>query len=456
MDAIRRYFRFDELGTDFKTEIIAGLTTFITMAYIIVVNPGILAGAVDADIVEAAGPEGVRGALVVATVIAAFVGTLLMALYARRPFAIAPYMGENAFVAFVVVGALNYSWRAAIAAVFVGGVIFIVITVLRLRTWLAGAVPTNLKYAFVVGIGLFLTFIGLKDCGIITHGPPGGLPVAMGRIISAQTLLAVFCLILMGALMIKKVKGAIIIAILATTVLGMALTLAGVAAQTPLPDRIIDVPPSVGPLLLRMDFAAILRIGFLPILLCIFLMDFLDTMGTLVGVSAKAGFLDEKGDLPELEKPMLADAVATVVGAAVGTTTTGTYIESASGIAAGGKSGFASVVTAVMFLAALFLCPVFTAIPAYAYGPALVMVGILMMGAVTKIDFGDMTELIPAFFTIVLMSFTGNIGVGMTAGFVLYPVLKLVTGRVREVHAGLWILSALSLLFFIFYPYGGG
>ena len=453
---MRKFFRFEELGTNYRRETIAGLTTFVTMAYIIVVNPGILHRAVDVDIIEqatgASDPAGIIPALMVATIIAAIVGTLLMGLYAKRPFAIAPYMGENAFIAFIVVGTLGFSWRAGLTAVLIGGVLFVLLTLLRLRSWLARAVPINLKFAFVIGIGLFLTFIGLVECGVVVPGP-GKPPVAMGRMVSPTVLLSIFCLVLMGALMVRRMPGAILVAILATTAVGWVTTAVGLTPDlAPLPEKVIGWHNPL-PLFCRFDFTTVLTVGFFPILLCVFLMDFLDTMGTLIGVSAKAGFLDEEGNLPEIEKPMLADAVASVVGAVVGTTTTGTYIESASGIEAGGRSGFAAVVTALCFVPFLFLGPVARAIPAYAYAPALIMVGILMMGAVTRINFDDMTELIPAFATVVLMSFTYNIGVGMTAGFVLYPVMKLITGRVREVPTGMWVLSALSLAFFVFYPY---
>ncbi len=488
---MRKFFRFEELGTNYRREIIAGVTTFVTMAYIILVNPAILAPAVSPDIVQqvardqgvaevtvtveqaegpvtvemarldtyrpevqaAVAPRFVKPALLVATIIAAVVGTLLMGLYAKRPFAIAPYMGENAFIA-AVVATTTFAWRSCLAGICVGGVMFVFLTLFRLRSWLARAVPLNLKFAFVVGIGLFLTFIGLVDCGIVAHGAKFGPPVAMGQLNSSGVLLSVFCLVLMGLLMVKRVPGAILIAILASTAVGMATTALGwTRGLAPLPEGIVAAPPSPGPLFLKFDFATVFTLGFFPILLCVFLMDFLDTMGTLIGVSAKAGFLDEDGNLPEIEKPMLSDALATVVGALFGTTTTGTYIESAAGIESGGRTGFSAVVTALCFVGTLFLWPLATAIPPYAYGPALIMVGILMMESVTRLDFKDMTELIPAFATIVLMSFTYNIGIGMTAGFVLYPLMKVITGRVQEVPTGMWVLSALSLAFFAFYPY---
>ena len=442
---MREFFKFEQFGTNYRREIIGGITTFLTMSYIIIVNPGIL---------EIAGIP--KGPSTVATIIAAVVGSLLMAFYAKRPFAIAPYMGENAFIAFTVVLSLGYSWQAGITSVFIGGVIFIIITIFGLRGWLANAVPSSLKYSFVVGIGFFLTFIGLIDTGIVIKEPtPGGaVPVMIGNLTSPQVLLALFSFLLMGILMIRKVKGSIMIGILATTVLAFASK--GIGFNLPdviYPGGFISKPPSIAAIAFQFRFAEVLTIGFLPILLTVFLMDFVDTIGTLIGVSARAGFLDEDGNLPEIEKPMLADALATVVGACCGTTTTGTYIESAAGIEEGGRTGFTTLVTAILFLLALFFTPILTAIPKCAYGPALIIVGILMIDSIKKINFSDMTELIPSFCTIILMSFTYNLGIGITAGLVTYPIIKLLAGRAKEVNLGAWILGAISLIFYIFYPY---
>ncbi len=432
---MRRYFRFDELGTNIRQEVIAGLTTFVTMAYIIIVNPKIL---------EAAGIP--FGPSMVATILSAFFGTLAMGLYARRPFAIAPYMGENAFIAFTVVKVLGYSWQTAIGAIFIGGVLFTIITVLRIRGWLANAIPEGLKIGFAVGIGLFLTFIGLNETGIVSLGVTGA-PVHVGNLKEPTVILAIMGFLLISILMIRNVKGAILIGILTITFLSFLLKTA------PLPDKWVSMPPSLSPIFLKLDIAGAITWGFFAVILTVFVMDFVDTMGTLIGVSYRAGLLDKDGNLPEIEKPMLCDALATVVGALLGTTTTGTYIESAAGIEAGGKSGLTAVVTAFMFLLALFFAPFFTVVPPYAYGPALIVVGMLMLSPITKIRFDDMTEVIPVFCIIVLMSFTYNIGIGMTAGFVVYPLMKLISGRVREVPTGLWILFGMSLLFFIFYPY---
>jgi len=432
---LERIFKLQEHGTNVKTEVIAGLTTFMTMAYIVVVNPAIL---------EAAGIP--KGPSMVATILSAFFGTLLMGVYAKRPFAIAPYMGENAFVAYTVVKILGYSWQTALGAIFIGGVLFTIITILKLRSWLANAIPKSLKYSFAVGIGLFLAFIGLNDGGIVQLGIPGA-PVRIGDIRSQAVLLAIAGILIIGILMVKKVKGSILIGMLGTTFLAFIF---GIAKP---PSQLVSLPPSLSPIFLKLDILGALSWGFFAVILTVFIMDFVDTMGTLIGVSARAGFLDENGNLPEIEKPMLADALATIFGALVGTTTAGTFIESAAGVEEGGRTGLTAVVTALLFLICLFFAPLFTSIPPQAYGAALVIVGMLMISVVTKIDFKDFTELIPSFFVIILMSFTFNLGIGITAGFVLYPVFKLVTGRWKEIHPGLWVLFVLSVLFYIFYPY---
>jgi len=432
---MRKFFRFDELGTSYRNEIIAGITTFITMSYIIIVNPAIL---------EAAGIP--RGPSTVATILTAVFGTLFLGVYSNRPFAIAPYMGENAFIAYTVVKVLGYSWQTALGAIFIGGVLFTILTLARIRSWLVDAIPESLKYSFAVGIGLFLTFIGLNETGIVSVGVPGA-PVKLGMMSNPTVLLAVLGFVIIGFLMLIRVHGAILIGMIAVTLLSYIFKI------TPLPDKFMSLPPSLKPIFLQLDIFGALTWGFFAVILTVFVMDFVDTMGTLIGVSARANLLDENGTLPEIEKPMLADSLATVVGSLLGTTTSGVFIESAAGIEEGGRTGFTSVVTAFLFLLALFFAPFLTAIQAFAYGPALIIVGLLMIEPVKRLDFGDYSELIPAFSTIVLMSFTYNIGIGMTAGFVLYPLFKILSGKWREIHPGLWILSGLSLLFYIFYPY---
>jgi AGZA family xanthine/uracil permease-like MFS transporter len=432
---IHRFFQIDEYNSSIKQEVIAGATTFITMAYIIIVNPKIL---------EAAGIP--FGPSMVATILSAFFGTLTMGIYAKRPFAIAPYMGENAFIAYTVVNVLGYSWQTAIGAIFIGGVIFTILTILKVRSWLANAIPESLKIGFAVGIGLFLTFIGLNETGIITLGVPGA-PVRVGNFHQPQVLLAISGFVLIGILMLKKVSGAILIGILSVTFISF------VFGVTPLPKEWVSMPPDISSILFQLDFAGALTWGFFAVILTVFVMDFLDTLGTLIGLAFRANLLDENGNLPEIEKPMLADSLATMVGALLGTTTTGAYIESATGIEAGGKTGLTAVVTALLFLLALFLAPFFTSIPSFAYGPSLIIVGLLMMSPITKLNFSELSDAIPVFTIIVLMSFTFNLGIGMTAGFVLFPIFKIMSGKANEVNIGLWILAFLSLLFFIFYPY---
>jgi AGZA family xanthine/uracil permease-like MFS transporter len=429
---IASYFKFQRHGTNFRREIVAGLTTFLTMAYIIIVNPAIL---------ENAGIP--RGPSTTATILAAVFGTVLMAFFANRPFAIAPYMSENAFIAFVVVKVMGYSWQTALAAVFFAGVAFTLLTLFKVRSWLAESIPLSLKCAFATGIGLFLTFIGLNETGIVTLGVAGA-PVKLGNLSQPSVMLAIFGLLFTVILMSRKVLGSIMIGIVVTTIASIALKV------TPLPQAFVSMPPDITPILFKLDFQGALTPAFFPIILTIFIMAFLDTVGTLLGLSMRADLLDENGNLPEIEKPMLADALATVVAPLLGTTTTGAYIESAAGIEEGGRTGFASLVTALFFLLALFLAPLFTVVPPHAYGIALIVIGSFMISPLKKIDFDDFTELVPAFLTIVLMIFTYNIGVGMTAGFITYPLMKGATGRIREMKSGMWVLALLSLSYFVF------
>ena len=432
---MHRYFDFSGNGTNYKQEVVAGFTTFFTMAYIIVVNPAIL---------EAAGIP--REASMSATILSAAFGTLVMGVYARRPFAIAPYMGENAFIAFTVVKVMGYPWQTALGAIFIAGVLFTILTVLRVRKWMAEAIPLNLKYSFAVGIGLFLTFVGLNEVGVVALGVPGA-PVCLGNLASSTVLLAIAGFLLMVWLTVKKVPGALMIGMLAITV---ASLLGGI---TSLPHRLIGLPKGLCAVAGQLDIAGALSPKAWPVILIIFVMAFVDTVGTLIGLSARAGFLDDDGNLPEIERPMLADAMSNLAAPLLGTTTTGAFIESAAGIEAGGRTGFTAVVVAMLFLLSLFLSPLFTIIPSHAYGPVLVLIGSFMIRPVGWLDFDDYTELIPAFLTITLISFTYNIGVGMTAGLLIWPVLKIITGRAREIPQPLWALAALSLLFYMFYPY---
>src|SRR5271166_996423 len=334
-----RMFAFDRYPTTVGRELVAGLTTFTTMSYIVVVNPAILS--------TAGIPEGPS---FVATVLIAALGCYLMAFYANRPFAIAPYMGENAFIAFTVCKVLGFRWQTALAAIFIAGVLFILMTVLHLRRWVVEGVPMSLRYSFAVGIGLFLTFIGLNETGLVRLGVPGA-PVQAGNLTSHPALVAMFGFVLIALLVIRKVPGAILLGIVITALVAF------VARTAAPPHGLVSIPPSVAPILWQLDFRGALTWRAFPIVLTIFIMAFVDTMGTLIGLSARAGFLDENGQLPQIERPMLVDAIATSLSPALGTTTAGAFVESATGIEAGGRTGFTVLVTGTCFLLTLFFAP---------------------------------------------------------------------------------------------------
>jgi AGZA family xanthine/uracil permease-like MFS transporter len=369
-----------------------------------------------------------------------------MGVWAKRPFAIAPYMGENAFIVFTVVKGLGFTWQVALGAILLAGILFTLLTLFRIRSWLANALPTSLKQSFAVGIGLFITFIGLNEIGVVTLGVPGA-PVALGALDRPATLLALGGFVLTAWLLAKRVTGALIIGIVATAVLSFA------TGVTALPTAVVSLPPSVAPLFGQLDVAGALTLKALPVVVIVFVMAFVDTIGTLLALSSRAGLLDADGNLPEIERPMLADALANIAAPIIGTTTCGAFVESAVGIEEGGRTGFTALVVAALFLLSLWFAPLLTAVPAHASGVAMVAIGILMMTPITSLETHDFTEWIPAFATIALMSFTFNIGVGMTAGLLLFPLLKLITGRGREVKAPMWVLAAMSLAFYLVYPY---
>jgi AGZA family xanthine/uracil permease-like MFS transporter len=415
-----------------RTEIIGGTTTFLAMAYIIVVNPAIL---------SAAGLP--VGASTVATIIVAAIGSLLMGLYAKRPIAVAPYMGENAFIAFGL-AALHVTWQQRLGSVFISGILFLIITFAGLRAWLANAISPSLKYSFGVGIGLFLAFIGLNETGIVTKAE--AVPVKIGNLRDPQVLLAVACFILIMTLLHRRIRGAILIGIASTAVAGILLGFGHA------PKAIVAMPYSLEPIALKLDITGVLRLSFLPILLTLFLMSFLDTLGTLVGVGAAGGMLDEEGNFPDIERPMTVDAIACIVAGLAGTSTSGAYIESATGIKEGARTGIAAITTGVLFALSLFFIPLIEPLQQlrFAYGPALIAVGVLMLESVKRIDFDDLTELVPAFVTITIMVFTYNIANGLTAGLVLYPLMKLLSGRVRELKPGAIALAVLCLIYYVF------
>lgn len=447
---LQDFFKLKEHGTNARTEIIAGITTFMTMAYIIVVNPLILSDA---------GMPG--GAVMVATCLAAAIGTFLMGFLANYPFALAPGMGLNAFFTYTVVLDMGLSWQAALAAVFISGIIFLLLTLTKAREAIVNSIPLSLKYAVSVGIGLFIALIGLKNAGIIVHNPAtGSLGLVNARYFTDENLmallpfgttfesimLAVFGLIITGALVVKRVKGSLLWGILATTAIGIPLGVVELGAGfSP-----VSMPPSISETLFAMDFEAVFKYGLIPIIFAFTFVDLFDTIGTLVGVSSKAGMLDEKGNLPKANRALLADSLATIAGATLGTSTTTTYVESASGVAEGGRTGLTAVTTGILFLLALFFSPLVGVIPSAATAPILIIVGIFMMEPVTKIDFSNYLEAIPAFFAIFMMPVAYSIAEGIVFGIIAYTVLRTLTGRAKDISLTMWILTGLFILrFFI-------
>lgn len=458
---LEKLFRLKENNTTLRTEVIAGFTTFITMAYIIFVNPNILrmagmnsAGALGDDaLAYNAFNDPVVGAVMVATVLSSALATLIMGLYANYPFALAPGMGLNAFFTFTVVIKMGYSWQSALGAVFVSGIVFIIITITGIREAIVNAIPLSLKNAVSAGIGLFIALIGFSNAGIVVSDP--ATIIGLGNLTEPHTLLALMGLAITGILMARKVKGAILLGIIITTLLGIPVGIVSIPEGfTP-----VSLPPSLTPTFMKLDFKELFNlsggagildavIGFLGVVLAFTYVDLFDTLGTLVGTGAKAGMLDKEGRLPRINKALMADAVGTSAGALLGTSTVTTYIESAAGIMEGGNTGLTSVVVSLLFLASLFLAPVAGLVPAAATAPALIIVGVLMMGAVREIDFSDFSEALPAFMTIVIMPFSYSIANGIAAGLVFYPLVKVISGRAREVHPIIYILAFLFVLRF--------
>ena len=429
---MEKYFKLSENGTNIRTEVIAGITTFMTMAYILVVNPGIL---------SEAGMD--FGAVFTATALATIVATVLTGLYARLPFAQAPGMGLNAFFAYTIVISMKYSWRFALTAVFLEGVIFILLTVLNIREAIIDSIPNNIKKSISVGIGLFIAFIGLVNSNIIVQ-PQSGVIVGLGDITKGAGFLAVIGIIITGILLAKNIKGALLLGIVATTLIGIPMGI------TKLPQSFVSLPPSIEPIFLKFEWENIFTLDMFIVLFTLLFMDMFDTVGTLVGVATKANLLDEKGRVPRAKEALLADAVGTTVGACLGTSTVSTYVESAAGVAEGGRTGLTALTTAFMFTIALILSPLFIAIPAPATAPALVLVGLFMISPIKEINFEDFTEAIPAFFTIIMMPLTYSISDGIVFGIVSYIFLKVFTGKAKEVTVATYIVGALFILkFFI-------
>ena len=425
---LKKLFGFDPGVMKVKTEIMAGVTTFLTMSYILAVNP---------DILSAASMD--RGAVFTATALAAAIATLVMAVMAKLPFALAPGMGLNAFFAFTLVQGMGFSWEAALAAVFIEGVVFILLTVFNVRELIVNAIPETLRHAISVGIGLFIAFLGLQKAGLIVADP--ATFVSLGEF-TPSTLLAVGGIIIGGVLVARRVRGALFYAILIVTALSIPL------GVTRIPENFsfVSLPHSLEPVFFKLDFHSLLSVNMLIAIFSLVFMDIFDTLGTLVGTANKAGMVEPDGSIPKLKPAMMADAIGTTAGALLGTSTTTTYAESTAGIAEGGRSGLTAAVVSVLFLVALFFSPFFLLVPGVATAGVLVIVGSFMFDAVVKIRFTDFTEAFPAFVTIIMMPLTYSIAEGIVLGLLSYVFLKLFTGKHRELNLTMYILAILCIL----------
>lgn len=430
---MERTFGLAALGTTVRTELVAGVTTFMTMAYILAVNPAILGDA---------GMD--RAALFTATALSATLATLFMALVAKLPFALAPGMGINAFFAYTVVIGMGHSWQTALTAVFLEGVLFVLLTALNVRELIINAIPLTLRHALSAGIGLFIAFIGLQNSGVITDSP--SVLVALGNVKSPTVLIALGGLVLTAALLVRRVKGALLFGMLAATVIGIPL---GVTRMPP--GNLVSLPPSLAPVFFKFDFKSVLSGDILVVLFTFLFVDMFDTVGTLVGVCDKAEMLDEKGNIPRVKQALFADAFGTLFGAVLGTSPVTTYVESAAGVAEGGKSGLTSLTVAGMFLLSLFLAPVFMMVPAAATAPALMIVGFFMMSPFQKIRFDDVSEALPAFVTLIMLPLTYSIADGIVFGMLSYVLVKLLAGKVRDVAPVTFILAVLFAVKLIFW-----
>lgn len=425
---LEKFFKLKENGTNIRTEVVAGITTFMTMAYILAVNP---------DILSAAGMD--KNALFSATAISAVIATLVMALVAKLPFALAPGMGLNAFFAFTVVKTMGYSWEFALTAVLLEGLIFIVLTAFNIREMIVNAIPRNLKYAISAGIGLFIAFIGLKNAGVIVDNP--ATLVSLVPDMNTNTVSVAFIgIVVTGVLLALKVKGALLIGIFVSAVAGIPL------GVTTMPESIVSAPPSLEPIMFKFDFSNIFSLEMLAVLFTFLFVDMFDTVGTLVGVTSKADMLTEEGKVPRVKSALFADAIGTTFGAMLGTSTVTTYVESASGVAEGGRTGLTALTTAGMFFLALFFSPLFLMIPGAATAPALFLVGLFMLSPIKNIDLDDITEALPAFFTIIMMPLTFSIADGIIFGMLSYVLLKLLTWKTKDISL---IMYALAVLFLV-------
>lgn len=427
---LQKIFGFNPQTMTVKKEIIAGITTFLTMAYILAVNPSILADA---------GMD--KGAVFTTTIISAIVGTAVMAIYAKLPYVLAPGMGLNAFFAYTIVLTMGYTWQFALTAVFLEGIIFIILTLTGLRQKIVDAIPLILRRAISPGIGLFIAFIGLKDAGIVSASDTTF--VTLGNLHSPAVLLACFGILITAVLMVRNVTGALLIGILITTIAGIPLGVTSISS-------IVDTPPSISPILLKFEWSNIWSVDMIVCIITFLFLDMFDTIGTLIGVSNRAGMVDENGRIINLGKAFMADAVGTTIGAMLGTSTVTTYVESASGVNAGGRSGLTAISSAACFAVALFLAPLFLAIPTQATAPALFLVGVMMMHDIRKIDFNDYVNAIPCFVCIVLMPLTYSISDGILLSVITYVLIRIFAGRWQELSVNMCIMALLFILKYAF------
>lgn len=437
---LNRVFKLKEHKTDIRTEIMAGITTFMTMAYILIVNP---------DILSATGMD--RGAVFTATAVSAAIATITMAFIANYPIALASGMGLNAFFAFVIAG--KYSWQIALTAVLIEGIIFIILSFFKFREAIVNGIPENLKYAVTVGIGLFITFIGLQSAGIIVGDE--NVLVALGDLKSLTVILSLIGLIGTIYMVHRNVKGALLWGILGTYALGVICQLTGLYVVDEaagmfslIPSKLVSLPPSISSIFMKFDFQGAFKLGFefIVIIFSFLFVDIFDTVGTLIGVASKGELLDEKGHLPRAKEALLADAVGTTVGACLGTSTVTSYVESAAGVAEGGRTGLTALTTGILFIVALVFAPILTIIPSFATAPILIIVGLFMVTAISKVDFSDYTEGLPAFLTITFMPLAYSIAEGIVFGMLSWVILKVISGKAKKVGLLMYILAILFIL----------
>lgn len=433
MKALEKLFGFDPAKHNVKTEIMAGIVTFLTMSYILAVNPSIFS--------NLAGQGMDTEAVFTATALAAIIGTLLMAFYAKLPFGLAPGMGLNAFFVFTVCLTMGYSWQFALTAVFIEGIIFIILTLTNIRSLIVDAIPMSMKKAIGAGIGLFIAFIGMQNAGIIVNSD--ATLVVLGDCTSGSALLAIIGIVICSFFTILHIRGGLLVGILITTIIGIPMGITHL-------DGIVDAPPSVAPIFCQFQWDQICSLDMVVVVFTFLFIDMFDTMGTLIGVSGRAGILDEKGNMPRLNQAFMADAVATVCGSALGTSTTTTYVESAAGVAQGGRSGLTAFVTAVCFALSLLFAPLFLAIPSAATAPALILVGLFMVAPLKDLDYDNYSESIPAFFTLILMPLAYSISDGILIGIIFYVVVNMITGNFKKLTPTMYILALIFILRYCF------